>query len=226
KVRQPLREAAFMVSSAAEREIVLAYQELLAEELNVKQVRLLDTAAEAVDYRLKALPKQLGQKYGALFPAIRKVVESMEAAPAAEELLQQKDITVQVADQTFTLGPDEIEIQVDAHEGFSAVAEGPYLAALVTDLDEELVLEGLAREFVRRVQDLRKQANFNVDDAIVVRYGASEQLAKAVDTHREYIQAETIAHQLETIEKPQGVADSEYTFDGEQLTIAVSLVEA
>ncbi len=221
KLRQPLREAAFMVSSAKERETVTAYQELLAEELNVKQVRNLNAATEAVDYRLKALPKQLGQKYGSLFPAIRQVVEGMEAAPAAEDLLQLREITVEVEGQTLALTPEEIEVRVEAHEGFSAVAEGSYLAALVTDLDDDLVLEGLAREFVRRVQDLRKQADFNVDDSISVEYLASDRLSEAVKTYQAYIMAETLATSLAMSKNPQGTAQSEYTFDDEQLTLAV-----
>jgi isoleucyl-tRNA synthetase len=226
KLRQPLREAAFMVNSAAEREIVKTYKELLAEELNVKHVRLLDAATEAIDYRLKALPKQLGQKFGSGFPAIRKVVETMEAAPAAAALLQLQNITIEVEGQSLELTPDEVEVRVEAHEGFSAVAEEAYLAALVTELDEELQLEGLAREFVRRVQDLRKQADFNVEDAIAVNYLASDRLAQAIDLHREYIQAETIARTLESSKTPQGGTHSEYSFDGEQLTLAVRVLDA
>jgi isoleucyl-tRNA synthetase len=225
KVRQPLREAAFSVSTASERNTVMAYRELLAEELNVKDVRLLDTATEAVQYSLKALPKQLGQKYGAKFPAIRKVVEEMEPNAAAEALIQLQNINVEVDDQSFELTPDEIEVRVEAHEGFSAVADGAYLAALVTDLDEELELEGLAREFVRRVQDLRKQADLNVDDAISVEYQASDRLAKAINTHRDYILAETVASVLDLNEAPKGSTSSEYNFDDEKLMLAVSLVD-
>jgi isoleucyl-tRNA synthetase len=225
KVRQPLREVAFMVSSAAERDAVNDYADLLAEELNVKQVRLLDAASEAVDYRLKALPKQLGQKYGAKFPAIREVVESMDAAPAAEALLRLENIEVQVEGESLQLTPEEIEVRVEAHEGFSAVAEGAYLAALVTELDEALELEGLAREFVRRIQDLRKQADFNVEQSIMVRYAASERLKQAIDTHVEYIQTETLAAELEENASPSGDAESSYAFSGEELKLAVKVHE-
>ena len=225
KVRQPLREVAFTVSTASERDTVKAYQDLLAEELNVKDVRLLNTATEAVQYSLKALPKQLGQKYGALFPAIRKVIEEMDPDAAAEALIQLENITVVVDDQTLELTPDEVEVRVEAHVGFSAVAEGAYLAALVTDLDEELVLEGLAREFVRRVQDLRKQADLNVDDTIRVEYQASDRLADAIHAHRDYIKAETVAALLDASEAPQGATGSAYNFDNEQLTLAVTVVD-
>jgi isoleucyl-tRNA synthetase len=224
KVRQPLREAAFSVSHMGERDTVMAYRELLAEELNVKQVRLLDTATEAVKYSLKALPKQLGQKYGAQFPAIREVVESMDPQTPAEALIQQKDITVEVAGQSIILTPEEVEVRVEAHEGFAAVAEGAYLAALVTELDDELILEGLAREVVRRIQDLRKQSDFNVDDEIRVAYHATDRLSEAIQTNVAYIKAETMALIVESSDAPEGTTRSEYSIDDETLTLAVSLV--
>lgn len=223
KLRQPLREAAFMVSTEAERATVMAYKDLLAEELNVKTVRLLNAATEAVKFSLKALPKQLGQKYGALFPAIRKVVEGLDADAVAETLLQLENLAVEVQGQALELTPDEIEVRVEAHEGFSAVAEGAYLAALITDLDEELELEGLAREFVRRVQDLRKQADFNVDDAIRVEYQATERLHAAIGSHQAYIMAETLTTVFERNEAPAGETHSTYSFEGEQLTLAISV---
>jgi isoleucyl-tRNA synthetase len=202
----------------------MAYQDLLADELNVKSVRLLDTATEAVEYRLKALPKQLGQKYGALFPSIRKAVEEMKPDSAAEALIRLENITVEVEGQSLELTPDEVEVRVEAHEGFSAVAEGAYLAALVTDLDEALELEGLAREFVRRVQDLRKQADLNVDDAIRVDYKATDRLARAIQAHQEYIITETLATTLDESKDPQKITGSAYNFDGEELTLVVSVV--
>jgi len=222
KLRQPLREAAFAVSSAEERAMVQEYQDLLADELNVKQVRLLDTAREAVEYQLKPLPKQLGQKYGARFPAIQKAILALDPGNPAERVLQGKSFELQLDDDTLEILPDEVEVRVEAHAGFSAAAEGAYLAALVTDLDEALVLEGLAREFVRRVQDLRKQADFQVDDHITIEYAASEQLARAIEQDLAYIRAETIADRVQAVDEPSGEAQAGHEFDGETLSLAVS----
>ena len=119
-----------------------------------------------------------------------------------------------------------MEIRIEAHEGFSAVAEGPYVAALVTELTEELILEGLAREFVRRVQDLRRQADLQVDDGIEVQYKASDKLASAIDLHRNYIQGEVIAERMQLSENPQGVITTEHHFDGESLYLALRKVES
>jgi len=99
--------------------------------------------------------------------------------------------------------------------------DGAYLAALVTDLTPELVREGLAREFVRRVQDLRKAADLEIADRIVVYYQASEGLAAAAESFREYIMAETLAVDLRAQELPQGLPDVSDAFDGETLQVAL-----
>ncbi len=225
KLRQPLSEVVFAVSGSEERAIVNRFDALIRDELNVKKVRLLDAAAEAVEYQLKALPKQLGQKYGSLFPAIRDAVGKLDPSQSASALLAGKPIEVKIEDQAIQLTADEVELRIEAHEGFSAVADGPYVAALVTELTEELVLEGLAREFVRRVQDLRRQANLQVDDGIEVQYTASDKLAQAIDVHRVYIQGEVIAESMQSRANPQGVITTEHHFDGESLRIALRKVE-
>ncbi|MGD2163861.1 MAG: class I tRNA ligase family protein, partial [Anaerolineales bacterium] len=176
KLRQPLAEAAFRVPDSQQEETIRKYDELIRDELNVKKVRLLDTATEAIEYQLKALPKQLGQKYGAKYPAIREAVGHLDPEKAAERLIGGETIEVEVEGEKLILLPDEVEVRVEAHEGFAAIAEGAYVAALDTELTEKLRLEGLAREFVRRVQELRKQADFNVDDRIRVQFKASETL--------------------------------------------------
>jgi isoleucyl-tRNA synthetase len=225
KLRQPLSEVAFAVASSEERMIVDRYDALIRDELNVKKVRLLDAAAEAVEYQLKALPKQLGQKYGSLFPAIRDAVGKLDQPKSASALLAGEPVEVKIEGQVIQLTADEVEIRIEAHEGFSAVAEGPYVAALVTELTEELALEGLAREFVRRVQDLRRQADLQVDDGIEVQYAASDKLTEAIDVHRGYIQGEVIAERMQPSADPQGEITTEHHFDGESLQIALRKVE-
>jgi isoleucyl-tRNA synthetase len=224
KVRQPLSEIAFSVRLRSERETVRKYKEIIGDELNVKNVRLLDTAAEAVDYRLKPLPKQLGQKYSSLFPAIREKILSLDPQETAAKLLDDKNIEILVEGQHLEILPDEIEVQIDAHEGFSAAASGSYLAALVTDLTPELELEGLAREVVRRVQDLRRQADLNVEDRIRVAYSASTRVNQAISEHEDYIMQETLSSEIKAVDEPLGEAQAEHSFDSETLVIALERV--
>lgn len=221
KVRQPLAEVAFSVGNAEEQKVVEKYSDLLEDELNVKHARALSTADEAVAYSLNPLPKQLGQKYGSRFPAIRQAVLGMDPTAAAHRLLAGQPMQVTVNGETLDILPEEVEVRAQAKEGFSVASEGATLAALVTELTPALVREGLAREFVRRVQDLRKQADFNIADRIRITYTATPGLAEAVKDFREYIMGETLAVELAEAEAPQGAAVTDDAFDGETVKVAV-----
>ncbi len=221
KVRQPLAEAAFSVGNASERKAVETYADLFTDELNVKQVRLLDTATEAISHTVKPLPKQLGQKYGNKFPAIQKAILAMNAEDAAHTLLDGKPLHVQVNGDSYSVLPEEVEVKALAKEGFAVAEEGAYVAALVTDLTPELVQEGLAREFVRRVQDLRKSAELDVADRIELFVEASAGLKSAIEAHRDYITAETLTSNLMFGSPPQGASTVEDGFEGENVKVGL-----
>lgn len=219
-----LAEVAFSVGSLEEENVVRQYSELLTDELNVKKVRLLNAASEAVSYSLNPLPKQLGQKYGSLFPEIRKKILAMEVDKTAIQLMTGEGINVEVNGQALEILPEEVEVRLQAKEGYSVASEGAYLAALVTDLTPELVAEGLAREFVRRVQDLRKSADLDIADRIHLYYSATPGLQKAIEEFSEYIMTETLAVSMSVKEFPQEAAIVEDEFDGEK--VKAGLVKA
>jgi len=221
KVRQPLAEAAFSVGNVDERHAVETYADLIKGELNVKSLRLLDASSEAVTYSVKPLPKQLGQKYGNKFPAIRKAIMAMDAESAARSLLSGEPLKVTVEGESLDILPDEVEVQAAAKEGFAVSSDGAYLAALVTELTPELIAEGLAREFVRRVQDFRKAAEFDVSDRIKLFVTASTEMQAAVDAHREYIMGETLTIELTFGEAPAGIVMVESKFNGEDAKIGL-----
>jgi isoleucyl-tRNA synthetase len=221
KVRQPLAEAAFSVGNASERKAVETYVDLFMDELNVKQVRLLDSSTEAVSHTVKPLPKQLGQKYGNKFPAIQKTIMAMNAEEAAHVLLEGKPLKVQVNGQSYDILPEEVEVKALAKEGFAVAEEGAYVAALVTDLTPELAQEGLAREFVRRVQDLRKSAELDVADRIELFVEASAGLKSAIEAHKDYITTETLTSNLVFERPPEGAPAIEEGFDGETVRVGL-----
>ncbi|MEJ5313609.1 isoleucine--tRNA ligase [Anaerolinea thermophila] len=224
KVRQPLQEVAFAVGNADEQDIPLRYADLLEDELNVKQVRMLNAAGEAVSYSLNPLPKQLGQKYGNRFPAIRQALLALDAAQAAQALLAGQSLTVSVNGETYEILPEEVEVRMQARSGYAVASEGAYLAALTTDLTPELIREGLAREFVRRVQDLRKNAGLDIADRIEVVYQASDGLAQAVEAFRDYIMNETLTLSLSAGTIMADMATAEDSFDGETVKIGLRKV--
>ncbi|HSJ86173.1 MAG TPA: isoleucine--tRNA ligase, partial [Anaerolineales bacterium] len=221
KVRQPLAEVAFSLGNPTERKAVETYADLFQDELNVKHVRLLDASTEALSHAVKPLPKQLGQKYGNKFPAIQKAILAMSPEEAARPLLVGKPLRVEANGDSFDVLPEDVEVKAQAKEGFAVAEDGAYVAALVTDLTPELVQEGMAREFVRRVQDLRKSADLDVADRIELFVDASAGLRSAVEAYREYITAETLASNLEFVTPPDGTSVVEDGFDGEEIRVGL-----
>ena len=223
-LRQPLEEAAFSLGNVSERKAVEAFADLIEDELNVKTVRLLDASTEAVSHSVKPLPKQLGQKYGNKFPALQKAILAMNAEEVARALQAGGSVRVLLNGDSYDILPDEVEVKAQAKEGFAVAEEGAYVAALVTELTPELVQEGLAREFVRRVQDLRKSANLDVADRINLFVVASDSLKSAIEAHHDYITSETLALTLGFAEPPAEAPLVEDGFDGEK--VKVGLVKA
>jgi isoleucyl-tRNA synthetase len=198
--------------------------DVIADELNVKRVRLLDSSTEALTHTIKPLPKQLGQKYGNKYPVIQKAILAMNAEEVASILQSGSPVKVEVDGETYDILSDEVEVKAMAREGFAVAEQGAYVAALVTDLTPELVAEGLAREFVRRVQDLRKSAELDVADRVELFVEASAGLRSAVEAHEAYIKTETLTTKLSFASPPQNASIVDDEFEGEQ--VKVGLVKA
>lgn len=223
KVRQPLAEVAFSTPLAAESAAIKTHAEILMDELNVKSVTVLDhaDASLAVTYSLSPLPKQLGQKHGAKFPKIKAALLASDQTQFARALLNNEPVFVTVDSESISVLPGEVEVRQNARGGYAVADEGGYLAALKTDLTPELEREGLAREFVRRVQDLRKSAGLDISDRIVVRYAASKKLAEAIHAFADYITSETLCVDLAAGSLTEA-ATAEDSFDGETLKVALA----
>ena len=221
KVRQPLAEAAFSVGNPTERKALMNNVDVIADELNVKQVRLLDASTEALTHTVKPLPKQLGQKYGNKFPALQKAILALNAEEVARTFQAGSPLKVSVGGEDYDILSDEVEVKAMAKEGFAVAEEGAYVAALVTELTPELIGEGLAREFVRRVQDLRKTADLDVVDRIELYVEASATLKSAVQKHEDYIKAETLTTKLNFAAPPANSAVVENEFEGEKVKVGL-----
>ena len=224
KVRQPLAEAAFVVGNLDEQSVVGDYDDLLKDELNVKEVSLLGSASEAVSFSLNPLPKQLGQRFKADFPKVRKALMALPPDQSARSLLNAETLTIIVDGESYEITSDEVEVRAESKEGYAVASEGAYLAALVTELSPELVNEGLVREFVRRVQSLRKDADFDIADRIHLYYSASEGLTKAIKAFEGYIKEETLAKEITSGKTPEGLPMMQDQFDGETARICIEKI--
>lgn len=227
KVRQPLAEGVFVVRYPAEKPVVEALADTIAEELNIKAVRIVDAAAEMVSYSLNPLPQVLGRALKGDFPKVQRALREGDPADVdrwAKALLAGEAITVEVDGASYTITPDQCEVVRSAAEGYAVAEDYGYLVALATGLTPELVQEGLAREFVRRVQMLRKEADFDISDRITITYQATEGLREAVQSFADYIQHETLADALSEGAPVDGAHSGEFSFDDESVTIGVRRV--
>jgi isoleucyl-tRNA synthetase len=145
----------------------------------------------------------------------------MNSEKVAQAMLAGQSIDVEAEGQEYEILPNEVEVKAQAKEGFAVAEDGAYVAALVTDLTPELVAEGLAREFVRRVQDLRKSAELDVSDRIELYVDASAGLKSAIETHKDYITGETLAVTLKFEAPPSDASTAEDEFDGEKVSFGV-----
>ena len=224
KVRQPLSEVAFALGSVEDARVFEQFKDVLADELNVKHVRLLNATGEAVSYSINPLPKQLGQKYKGLFPRIRDEILKQPVQESALKLLDGLNLVVSVDGKYYEIQPDEVEVHAQAKEGYSVASDGAYLAALVTTLTPELIKEGLAREFVRRLQALRKDAGLEISDRIRVSFFGTPMLTEAVLENKDYIMAETLSLELENSQMPEGAFSASDQFDEETVTMGLRKV--
>jgi isoleucyl-tRNA synthetase len=221
KVRQPLAEVAFSLPSE-HAGAVNRYADVIMDELNVKAVSVLDKAEEVVTYSLNPLPSALGPRFKDDFPALQKLLrDNAEADSYALQLLAGKSLTLSFDGQNVTISPAEVEVRSNPAEGYAVVSDMQYLAALKTTLTDDLKAEGLAREFIRRVQVLRQEADFNIDDRIITAYDASDQLRNAVRQFAEMIMRETLSEELLESSRINGDHTVEDNFDGETLRLAV-----
>ena len=227
KVRQPVAEVAFSVPDGNEAEIVRSYQDVIADELNTKSVSVLDQPGEVVTYALNPLPDALGPRFGADFPKVQAALRNGEAALTEQRalaLMAGKVIEVSYDGKQAEVGPDEVEVRQQPATGYAIGADANYIAALKTELSEELLLEGLAREVVRRIQIMRREADFNIDDHINVSYQTGERLAEAIDAHDDYIRAETLADDIKSAVPEKDTHNGQYTLEGEEFTIGIRRV--
>ena len=228
-VRQPLAEAQFVTRDVSERATVTHMADLIMNELNVKAVSVLEEPM----YVLNPLPQVLGKKFGKDFPRVQKTLREgarEDVQRWAKALLAGENVMLTLDGQAFEVTPDECQVLMKAPEGFAYAEEGGYMAVVNTQLSEDLVLEGLAREVIRRVQTMRKDADFDIADNIQLRYVAGERLSKAIEQFADYIQTETLAVTLEQAEPENGyfarvfTADDQTDIDGEMLQLGVKRI--
>jgi isoleucyl-tRNA synthetase len=201
RVRQPLARA-LVVLPSSEVGHLEDLRSLVAEELNVKAVEVASGLEELVDYTLKPNFKTLGPRFGKQVGQIAGALAKADAHALVRTIESGGTAVLPIGDTEVELGADDLDIRVVGRKGFALAQDGPHGVALDLDLDDELIDEGVARDVVRAVQDLRKSSGLDVEDRIEL-WLVTEQgdLARALRTHAGYIASEVLASALQ-LERP------------------------
>jgi isoleucyl-tRNA synthetase len=218
KVRQPLGKALVQAGKAVLRQELI---EVVKDELNVKQFEFVERAEELVQY--KALPdnKTLGPKFGRRFPQVRAALAQADPRKVAASVQAGVPFSLEVEGETVELAPETILVNTEPLPGLAVAAEKNLTVAVDATITPELKAEGLAREIVRRVQDMRKKAGFNIEDRITTCYQAQGELAQVFSKWGEYIKAETLTTQLLQALPMEGAYVEEFELEEDKLVMAV-----
>jgi isoleucyl-tRNA synthetase len=196
KIRQPLQRMYVTVPTEGAARDVRAMQDIILEELNVKELELAGREDEFVSYSVRPNLPVLGPRFGKQVPLLRAALEALNPSAVAQSVERGEAVQVELDSQAVELQPGDILVSAREREGYASMAASGFVVVLDTTLTPALVREGLARDVVRRINDWRKAAGLNIDDRIVVRYEADPELAEAIEEHRAYVAQETLALSL------------------------------
>ncbi|MCL4459645.1 MAG: isoleucine--tRNA ligase [Chloroflexi bacterium] len=218
KVRQPLSEALINVPDMTERTIIAQLASQILEELNVKRLAFAVDMADVITFSVRPRLDLLGPKYGQALPAILRELTKLDQMELARQVRGQETVIV----GTYTLEPSDLEVIITDRKPYAVATDDSYAVAIDTRLTPELLQEGLARELIHRLQLMRKQANFNIEDRIITYYQGSARIRATIETHAAYIKQETLSLSLENSPPPDGAYSETLLIDGEQVTLAVT----
>ena len=210
KVRQPLAKVLIPVLDDATEEHLLAVKSLILNEVNIKEMDLIRETTGLITKRIKPNFKTLGPRYGKYMKQIAAMTAQFSQEKIAE-IEASSEIVLDMGAEQITVTPADFEIMSEDMPGWFVTSEGKLTVALDITLTEELQKEGVARELVNRIQNIRKDSGLEVTDKIEVEIEEIEAVHAAVETFASYIGAQTLAVSVKTAAAPQGefVVDSD-----------------
>ncbi len=217
KIRQPLGTVYVVPRDADDRKVLenSSYVAQILDEANVKHLELRDDSTSLAKTRIKADPKKIAQRGAGRY--LKAISEALEGTA-----LKDGKYTVEVAGQTFELTPEDVLVSYEGPANLvCAAADGTFMA-LDTTLTPELLQEGVARDFNRLVQDLRKSEGLLISDRIVLKYAAHPRISDAVETHAAYLRNELLAERIELHQTLEGGA--KLSLAGEEIHVLVERV--
>ena len=195
------------------------YQDIVTDELNVKEIELTDDVRAFTSYTFKPQLKTVGPKYGKLLGGIKNELSNLDGNAAMDELNATGVLKLQVNGQEIELTKEDLLIDMAQMEGYVSESDYGITVVLDTNLTEELLTEGFVREIISKIQTMRKEAGFEVMDKIKVTYDGSEKAEKVFAEYAEQIGQETLAVAVEKAEPAGYVKD--WKINGEAVNMGV-----
>jgi isoleucyl-tRNA synthetase len=221
KLRQPLAKARINVGSRRQRDDLRELAAVLAEEINVKEVEVVSEVGELVDYKLLPNNRILGPRFGRMFPKVRDALLALDPALGAVQLQAGDSLTVSVDGEQHELSGEEVLVQTESKGGLAVVSDKGVTVALDIQLTAELVQEGYARDLVRSINNMRKEAGLDISDRIDLSYQADGEVASAFIHFGPYIRQETLALRMVPGEPEDKAYQQTLSIGGQQVALAL-----
>jgi len=218
KVRQPLSKVLVHAGKAV---LGTEFVEIVEDELNVKAFEFVAEEGSLVNYKVLPDNKLLGPRFGARFPQLRLALAAADPTKVAACVRMGLPVTLEMEGESIELTPAEILVSTEPAPGLAVAADKYLTVAVDSALTPELRLEGLARELVRRIQDMRKKADFQIEDRISTWYQTEGDLAEVFQVWGEYIAAETLTTRLQAGVAPEGAYVESHAVDSVQVLIGL-----
>jgi isoleucyl-tRNA synthetase len=194
KVRQPLKKI-MVALDKSKHDALSKMKEVILEEVNIKELIILTDDSEIVNKSAKANFKSIGPKFGKKVKAVSEAIRNFSKEEVSK-IEKGIDVVINIENENISISKDDVEIISTEITGWVVEAEAGITVAIDTELDDALIEEGLAREFVNRIQNMRKDAGFEVTDKIIISFTASKNFIRAIKNFNQYISTETLAEKL------------------------------
>lgn len=220
-IRQPVSRVLVVVDKKCTEDMVAPVASIILDEVNARTIEYVDASSNIVWRKARPNFRQLGRRVGRHMPEIKKAIVALEAREI-EKYAAGESLTITGDGFELDLQPGDVEIVTEGIKGWLVGQEGGYTVAMDTVITEELLHEGLARESINRLQNLRKDAKFNVTDRIHIEYNATDILSRAIERYAEHVRNETLAVTLKPVKSPTGERVERFSIGEELFTIGVS----
>ncbi len=221
-VRQPLKRILLVTNKTVMKTDVEKIEGIVLDEVNVKSIDYVEDSSSLVQRTAKADFKRLGPRLGGAMKNTAAVISTFTEAQI-DEITSKGVLEVLVDSKPISINLEDIQIYSESTEALEMAQDGMLTVALDMTLDENLRAEGFAREIINRVQSMRKNADFNLTDRIVVTYKASDALKAALNVHSKAIGIETLASKLTESPSPYGVLVKNFQVGSETIEIGIAL---